>query len=143
MTDEVTTTQDNDLMTPEELALLKKLQAKRKAQQAKMGETKETFFTTLTEKFAAIMGKCRKDVITVGMDSKKPFSDGNIYAVTFGIDDEKPEGQEEIDTHSLAERIVSENIETIEPLMGISNSLKVSGTYEGKKLFWQIRKRPA
>ena len=140
MTDEVTTTTDNDLMTPEELALLKKLQAKRKAQQAKMGETKETFFTTLTEKFAAIMGKCRKDVITVGMDAKKPFSDGNIYAVTFGIDDEKPE---EIDTHSLAERIVTENIETIEPLMGISNSLKVSGTYEGKKLFWQIRKRPA
>lgn len=130
-----------DLMTPEELALLKRLQEKRKAQQKQLGSIKETLFTDLTSLFGAAMSKAKKDVVTVSLKSDKPYSDGNIYAVTFGVDDESE--TEEIDTHALALSIIEKTIDKVEPLMGISNSLKVTGTFEGKKLFWQIRKRSA
>jgi hypothetical protein len=129
---------EDGLMTPEELALLKKLNAKRKKQKEQLSGAKENLFQSLTEEFAAIISKAKKDAVTVS--SKEACSDGNSYAVTFGV---VPDNEEEsdIDADALVKAIVEQNLSTIEPIMGISNSMKVTGEYEGRKLFWQIRKK--
>jgi len=138
MANEVEKVQTSNLMTPEEMALLKKLQEKRKAQQKAMGGIKDNLFETLTSTFGAAMSKVKKDVVTVSL--KEAYADGNIYAITFGVEDDES-GEQDVDTGALALSIIDGHIDTIEPIMGISNSVKVTGTYEGKKLFWQIRKR--
>ena len=130
-------TEASEFMTPDELELLKKLQAKRKAQVSQMGAVKETLFQNLTKTFGSIISKCKKDLVTV---SSPVMEDGNIYAVTFGIEDET---KSEVNTEELAKSIIEAHLATIEPIMGIGSSTKISGTYEGKKLFWQIRKRQA
>ena len=137
MTDLQTATDfdSSDLMTPEELAMLKKLQEKRKAQQKQMGSIKDSLFISLTENFGPLMSKIKKDVVTV--NTKIPFADGNRYAITFGMDVEETE---ELDTAALAVKIMEASLDKVEPIMGISNSLKLTGEYEGKKLFWQVRK---
>lgn len=141
MEQELAKIQEEQLMTPEEMALLKKLQEKRKAQQKALGGVKEKLFEELTENFGSAMSKVKKDVVTISI--KEPAPDGNIYAITFGVENEDEDQDQEIDTNQLATKIIEQNMSIIEPLMGISQSIKVSGTYKGKKLFWQIRKRPA
>jgi len=136
MTD-LTTIEASGLMTPEELALLKQLQDKRKAQMKQMGSIKENLFKSLTESFGMAISKAKKDLVTV---STKVLDDGNIYAITFGAESEE---DVDINTEVLAEEIISQHLSDVEPIMGIASSMKVSGTYEGKKLFWQIRKRSA
>jgi len=139
MTEEITKVEDlSELMTPEEMAMFKKLQAKRKAMQKASGSLKEQLFKSLTENYAPTIVKAKKDVVTISLD--KPFSDGNTYAISFGVEEDE-DNTEEVDSSALALKLIEENIGNIEPLMGISNSLKLSGQYEGKKLFWQIRKR--
>lgn len=141
MNDELATNEDfelDELMTPEEMALYKKLHEKKKAQQKAMNGVKDKLFNTLTGEFGGIISKVKKDVVTVSL--KDPYEDGNIYAITFGSEEET---EQEIDTQALAKAIIDQNLDAIEPIMGISNSMKVSGSFEGKKLFWQIRKRPA
>ena len=125
-----------ELMTPEEMALLKKLQEKRKAQQKAMGGVKDDLFQTLTKGFGKDVYKAKKDVVTIS--TKDPYTDGNIYAITFGVEEE----DSDVDQKALVASILEGSMNTIDAIMGISNSIKVSGTYEGKKLFWQIRKRP-
>ena len=125
-----------DLMTPEEMAMLKTLQAKRKAQQASMGGHKDALFAALTDAFGPTIAKVKKDVVTISTGD--PLEDGNIYAITFGSDEET---EQEVDTKELATTLISNHLAAIEPIMGISSSMKVTGTYEGKKLYWQIRKR--
>lgn len=126
---------DSVLMTPDELALLKKLQEKRKAMSKAMSGEKEKLFESLTKNFAGIISKAKKDIVTVS--TKDGYEDGQDYSITFGVDEDK----EEIDGDKVARQILDDNLSVIESLIGISNSLKVQGTYEGQKLFWQVRKR--
>ena len=127
---------ESDLMTPEEMVMLKKLTEKRKSQQKAMSGIKDNLFQTLTGAFGAAFSKVKKDVVTVSTKEKMP--DGNIYSITFGVEADDKDG---VDTNALAISVIEGHLDVIEPIMGISNSLKVDGTYEGKKLFWQIRKR--
>ena len=124
-------------MTPEELALYKKLTEKRKAQQKAMAGVKDQLFNLLTESYGATFARAKKDVTTLSL--KDPFDDGNKYSVTFGSDEDIAA---DIDPNQVVTEIIENNLSTIEPIMGISNSLKVSGTYQDKKLFWQIRRLP-
>lgn len=128
--------EDNELMTPEEMALWKKLQEKRKKQKNLLKGTKDELFNSLTENFGSAMAKCKKDVSTISM--KEKAEDGNLYAISFGVEEEE---SEEIDTEALAQRIINENMHLIDQLMGMSSSAKLSGEYNDKKLFWQIRKK--
>ena len=133
MTEEMETP---ELMSPEEMAMLKKLQAKAKSMKAAMGGIKTDLFQVLTTTFGATISKVKKDVVTIS--TGEALADGNIYALTFGV-----EGQEDgdVNTKELATKIIEDHLSEIEPIMGIGNSLKIAGTFEGKKLFWQIRKR--
>ena len=133
---ETPVTEESDLLTPEELAMLKKLTAKRKAQQAGMSKHKDNLFESLTTAFGPTIAKVKKDVVTISTGD--PLEDGNVYAITFGSDEET---EQEVDTKELATTIIGNHLAAIEPIMGISSSMKVTGTYEGKKLYWQIRKR--
>lgn len=126
-----------DLMTPEELAQLKELQAKRKEMQKAMSGVKESFFKTLTETYGSVLAKVKKDVVTIS--TKEAHSDGNIWAITFGVEEDTKEG--DIDTKELTTTIIDAHLANIERLMGISNSLKVQGEVEGKKVYFQFRKR--
>jgi len=126
----------SDLMTPEEMAMLKKLQAKRKSQQKAMGATKQTLFEELTTLFGDQIKSIKKEVRTIS--TKVPRPDGNIYAISFGSDEDT---DADVDTVTLANDILDHNPDVVASIMGISNSIKVSGSYEGQKLFWQIRKR--
>ncbi|KKQ34589.1 MAG: hypothetical protein US52_C0053G0012 [candidate division WS6 bacterium GW2011_GWA2_37_6] len=142
MTEEVTTTQDDEMsgmMTPEELAMWKKLQAKRKAMTKQMGSIKEVLFKALTQNFASSIVRAKKDIVTIS--TKEKYVDGNAYSISFGVEQEESENSDELDTNELAVRILDENIGNLEPIMGIANNVKLSGTYEGKKLFWIIRKK--
>lgn len=144
MTEEMATTEQTmdsgaELMTPEELALLKKLQAKRKQQQKALSGAKESLFDNLTEQFIEQMKKQKKDLITIST-GKEPYSDGNLYAITFGTDTSE-DGDEQTDSKELAVSILDSHINTIDMLMGISNSIKVTGDFQGQKAYWQIRKR--
>lgn len=125
-----------DLMTPEEIALFKKLQAKKKAMQQAMSGHKEKLFKNLTEDFGATISKAKKDVVTIS--TGEPLEDGNIYAITFGSDEQE---DADLDSKALAESIIQKFLATIEPIMGTGNSVKVTGTYQDKKLFWQVRRR--
>lgn len=138
MTDEtnIQAADDTELMTPEEMALFKKLQEKRKKQKSLLKGTKEELFNSLTENFGSAMAKAKKDVSSISM--KEKAEDGNLYAISFGVEDDETE---EIDTEALAQRIINENMHLIDQLMGLSNSAKLTGEYNGKKLFWQIRKK--
>ena len=136
MNDELQTDLSADLMTPEEMAMFKKLKAKSQAMQKAMGGIKENLFQTLTKAYGSTLAKVKKDVVTISTGVAMP--DGNIYAITFGVEGEE-EG--EVDTKALATKLIEDNLQEIEPIMGISNSLKITGTFEGKKLFWQVRKR--
>jgi hypothetical protein len=141
MNEEIQTTEElatDDLMTPEEMAMLKKLQEKRKAQMKQMSSHKENLFQTLTSEFGQVMAKVKKDISTIS--TKNPLDDGNVYAITFGVESDDDEDSP-IDSEAVAKELIEKHLSTIEPIMGISNSLKVSGTYEGQKLYWQIRKR--
>jgi len=140
MTEEMVVAGDNgidmgDLMSPEEMAQYKALQQKMKAQKAAVGPAKSKLFNTLTEKFAGLILQAKKDIVTIS--TGEAYLDGNIYTVTFGVDEEK----EVIDTKKLTLDIIDANQAPIESLMGIADSLKVNGEFNGKKLFWQIRKR--
>lgn len=126
---------DSTLMTPEEMAQYKALQQKMKDMKKAVGPAKDKLFTDLTEAFGALIYKAKKDIVTIS--TGEPYEDGNIYAITMGVDEEK----EEINTKELAVQIIENKLSTIESLMGISNSLTVKGEYDGKKLYWQIRKR--
>jgi hypothetical protein len=125
------------LMTPEEMAKLKALQEKSKAMKKALGGVKDDLFQSLTEKFAPTITKVKKDQVTVS--TGEALEDGNIYAISFGSEEEV---DQEVDTKKLAETIIGENLATIEQIMGISNSMKITGTFEGKSYFWQVRKRP-
>jgi hypothetical protein len=125
-----------ELMSPEEMAMLKKLQAKSKAMKAAMGGIKTDLFQVLTQTFGATISKVKKDVVTIS--TGEPMADENIYAITFGVETTE---DGDVDTKALAVQIIENHLSEIEPIMGIGNSLKIAGTFEGKKLFWQIRKR--
>ena len=130
--------EEDMLMTPEEMALLKKLQAKRKQQQKAMSGVKETLFQDLTMGFGEPMSMIKKDITTIS--TKEEYADGNVYSITFGSDEEV---ESSIDPKELAASILDEHLSKIEAIMGISNSIKLPGTFEGKKVFWQIRKPKA
>jgi hypothetical protein len=138
----------DNLMSPEELALFKKLQAKNKAMKKAMGGHKENLFNLLTENYLGQITQAQKNVVTVSTKEAQP--DGFLYAISYGVETE--ESESDLDTNALAVKIITDNLATIEPIMGISNSMKVSGEIdtgnvdsEGKpikeKVFWQIRKR--
>lgn len=128
------------LMSPEEMALLKKLQGKQKAMKQAMGSVRESLFQTLTTKFGAAISKVKKDVVTI--TTKTAVDDGNIYSISMGVVEKKDE-EGDVDTAGLASEIIDSNLATIDSLMGISSSMRVAGTFEGKELFWSIRKRAA
>lgn len=128
----------SELMTPEELALFKKLQAKRKAQQKMLGTVKDELFQNLTQTFGQLVSRAKTDVSTVS--TKEPYTDGNIYAVSFGVDEDKAD---EVDHDKVTRDLLDKFLPVIESIMGVSNSMKITGTFSGKKLFWQVRKRSA
>jgi len=128
----------NDLMTPEEFEQFKALEAKIKKQKKMAGQMKGKVFEDLTAKFGSTMSSLVKQQITIS--TKDAYSDGQIYSITFGVEqDEQPD----IDTKELTTNIIDEFLSKVEPIMGVAKSLNLTGTYEGDKLFWQIRKRDA
>lgn len=128
---------EDDLMTPEEMQLLKKLQAKRKSQQKALSGVKDKLFEDLTLGFAETISTIKRDAVTIS--TKEDYSDGNTYAITFGSNEEV-EG-DGIDGKQLSIDILDMHLSTIDAIMGISNSIKIAGVFEGKKVFWQIRKK--
>ena len=129
---------ESAMVSPEEFELFKQLQAKIKKQKEMAGQLKGKLFEELTNDFGSAFFNLVKEQVTIS--TKEAYSDGNIYAITFGVD--KEEG-EEVDTKELTTRVIDEYLSKLEPMMGTAKSIKLTGTYEGKELFWQIRKRDA
>ena len=126
-----------EMMSVDELELLKKLQKKQKAQKAASGKIRENLFNKLTEAYADAITMAKKNLVTIS--TKTPLEDGNVYTITLG--EKEKDDQEDVNTSNLAKEIVGQNLPVIESLMGIAFSMQVNGTYEGKELYWQIRKR--
>ncbi len=129
----------SDLMTPEELALFKKLKEKAKKQKELQKEVRENTFENLTNDFASIIMQAKKELVSIS--PKDALDDGMKYTITFGED--TSDDDESIDTNQIALDLLEKYLPKIEAIMGISNSVKLTGTYQGKSLFWQVRRREA
>lgn len=125
----------DDLMSPEEMATLKALKEKAKNMKAGLEKGKGVMFEKLVVNFAERISQASKDVVTVS--TKEPYTDGNLYSITFGAEEKK----EAIDTNALAKEILDEYLTNIEQFMGLSDSVRFNGQYQGEKVYFQIRKR--
>ena len=123
-------------MTAEELQQLKDLTAKFKEGKKEAGALKDTLFEKVIGTFGAKIASVKKDIVTI--TTKEAYSDGNVWAITVGIENDDAE---EANTSELAVEVMEDVIADVEAVLGLGSSVKVAGTYEGQKMSVQFRKR--
>ena len=121
-------------ITPERLAEFKKMQEEYKQWKSDLTENKKELFEKIIAQAGEALGKVKKTVVTVS--TKEAYKDGNIWAISFGLSAEA-----EGDTQEIAVGIMDEFLTEVESNIGIQSSVKLEGSYKGKEMFLQFRKR--
>ena len=125
-------------MTPEKIAELKKLQAEYKEYREGLKENKTELFANILEQFGDKFVALKKDLTTIS--TGEAFSDGNTWAITFGVEASEDDAEAE-DSKAVAKELLEAHLDAIEHIIGIGSSGKITGDFQGQKCYLQFRKR--